>query len=76
MAIMDPDLTTNLVLDLWRSEGEKLVTGLMPSQYPPTIGHMAKVCRENPRHLARITPCMEDTIKTKLLPAIRPTCHH
>jgi hypothetical protein len=76
MAIMVPDLTMNLTPDLRRSEGEKLVTGPTPSQYPLTIGHMAKVHRENPRHLARITPRMEDTIKTKLLPAIRPTCHN
>jgi hypothetical protein len=76
MAIMVPGLTTNLASDLQRSEGEKLVTGLTPSLYPSTIGHMAMVRRENPRHLARITPHMEDTVKTKLLPAIRPTCHH
>jgi hypothetical protein len=37
---------------------------------------MAKVRRENPRHLTRITMHMEDTINMKLLPAIRPTCHH
>jgi hypothetical protein len=76
MAIMVPGLTMNLKPDLRRSEGEKLVTGPTPSQYPLTIGHRAKVYRENPRQHARITPRMEDTIKTKLLPAIRPTCHH
>jgi hypothetical protein len=47
----------------------------MLSQYL-TIGHMAKAHRENPRHLARITLRMEDTIKLKLLPTIRPVCHH
>jgi hypothetical protein len=37
---------------------------------------MAKAIREIPHHLTRITLLMADTIKTKLLPAIRPTCHH
>jgi hypothetical protein len=40
------------------------------------IGHMAKAIREIPHHLTRITPLMADTMKTKLLPAIRPICHH
>jgi hypothetical protein len=40
------------------------------------IGHTAKARRENPHHLARITLRMADTIRTKLLPAIRPICHH
>jgi hypothetical protein len=76
MAIMVLDLITNLVPDPQRSEGEKLVTRPMLSQYPPMIGHMAKAIREIPHHLTRITLLMADTIKTKLLPAIRPTCHH
>jgi hypothetical protein len=70
------DLTTNLVPDLQRSEGEKLIIGLTLSQYLPMIGHMAKANREIPHHLIRITLSMADTIRTKLLPAIRPTCHH
>jgi hypothetical protein len=37
---------------------------------------MAKAIREIPHHLTRITLLMADTIKTKLLPAIRPICHH
>jgi hypothetical protein len=37
---------------------------------------MAKAIRETPHHLTRITLLMADTIKTKLLPAIRPICHH
>jgi hypothetical protein len=45
-------------------------------QYPLMIGHMAKAIREIPHHLTGITLLMADTIKTKLLPAIRPTCHH
>jgi hypothetical protein len=39
-------------------------------------GHMAKAIREIPHHLTRITLLMADTIKMKLLPAIRPICHH
>jgi hypothetical protein len=39
-------------------------------------GHMAKAIREIPHHLTRITLLMADTIKAKLLPAIRPICHH
>jgi hypothetical protein len=76
MAIMVLDLATNLVLDLQRSKGEMLVTGPMLSQYPPMIGHTAKARREIPHHLARVTLHMEDTIKTKLIPAIRPICHY
>jgi hypothetical protein len=75
VAIMVLVLTKKLVPNLWRSEGEKLITVPMLSQYP-TIGHMAKAHRENPHHLARITLRMEDTIKSKLLPAIRLICHH
>jgi hypothetical protein len=40
------------------------------------IGHTTKARRENPHHLARSTLRMADTIRTKLLPAIRPICHH
>jgi hypothetical protein len=76
MAIMVLDLTINLIPDLQRSKGEKLITGPMISQYPPMIGHTAKAHRENPHHLARITLRMADTIRTKLLPDIRPICHH
>jgi hypothetical protein len=39
-------------------------------------GHMAKAIREIPHHLTRITQLMADTIKMKLLPTIRPICHH
>jgi hypothetical protein len=37
---------------------------------------MGKAIREIPHHLTRITLLMADTIKTTLLPAIRPICHH
>jgi hypothetical protein len=37
---------------------------------------MAKASKEIPHQLKRITLHMADTIKTKLLPAITPTCHH
>jgi hypothetical protein len=57
-------------------EEEKLVTRPTLSQYPPMTGHMAKAIREIPHHLTRITMLMADTIKTKLLPAIRPIFHH
>jgi hypothetical protein len=66
---------TNLILDPQKSKEEKLATGQMPSQYPPTTSHMAKARREIHHHLARITLPM-DTSKTMLLPAIRPTCRH
>jgi hypothetical protein len=68
-------LITNLIPDPQKSEEEKLVTGQMPSQYPPMTSHMAKARRETHHHLARITLPM-DTNKTMLLPAIRPTCRH
>jgi hypothetical protein len=73
MAITVIDLTTNLIPNRQRSEGEKLVTGPTLSQYPPMI---AKAHREKPHHLARITLRMDNTIKMKMLPAIRPICHH
>jgi hypothetical protein len=38
-------LITNLVPSPQRSEGEKLITGLMISQYPPMASHMAKARR-------------------------------
>jgi hypothetical protein len=69
-------LITNLVSDPRRSKGEKLITRLMLFQYPLMIGHMAKAIKEIPHHLTRITLLMADTIKMKLLPAIRPICHH
>jgi hypothetical protein len=74
MATMVLDLTMNLIQDPQRSKGEKLVIGPMPSQYPPMIGHTTKAIREIPHHLTRITLHMADTIKTKLLPAIRLIC--
>jgi hypothetical protein len=76
MAIMVLILTMNLIPDPQRSEEEKLVTRPTLSQYPPMTGHMAKAIRETPHHLTRITLLMADTIKTKLLLAIRPICHH
>jgi hypothetical protein len=69
-------LITNLIPDPQRSKEEKLVTRLTLSQYPPMTGHMAKAIREIPHHLTIITLLMADTIKTTLLPAIRPICHH
>jgi hypothetical protein len=68
-------LITNLIPDPQKSEEEKLATGHMPSQYPPTTSHMARARREIHHHLARITLPM-DTSKIMLLPAIRPTCRH
>jgi hypothetical protein len=68
-------LTTNLVPDLQRSEGEKLVTGTMLSQYPPKIDHMVKTRRGTHRILTTTTLRMAITVKMKLLPAIRPICH-
>jgi hypothetical protein len=76
MGIMVLVLTKNLILDPQSSEEEKLVTRPTLSQYPPTTGHMAKATRGIPHHLSRITLLMADTIKTKLIPAIRPICHH
>jgi hypothetical protein len=76
MAIMVLGLIMNLVSDPQRSAREKLVTRPTLSQYPLMIGHMEKAIREIPHHLTTITLLMADTIKTKLLPAIRPTCHH
>jgi hypothetical protein len=54
---------------------EKLVTGQMPSQYPPMISHMAKAIKEIHRHPTR-TILLTDTTKTRPYPAISPTCHH
>jgi hypothetical protein len=68
-------LITKLIPDPQKSEEEKLATGQIPSQYPPTTSRMAKARREIHHHLAKITLPM-DTSKTMLLPAIRPTCRH
>jgi hypothetical protein len=76
MAITVLILIMNLIPDPQRSEEEKLVIRLTLCQYPPMTGHKAKAIREIPHHLTRITLLMADTIKTKLLPAIRPICHH
>jgi hypothetical protein len=75
MAIMLLALITNLIPDPQRSEEEKLATGQTPSQYPLMICHTAKARREIHHHLGRITLPM-DTIKTMLLPVIRPICCH
>jgi hypothetical protein len=75
MAIMVLVLITNLIPDPQRSKEEKLITRPMLSQYPPMIGHMAKANKEIPHRMVRLTLLM-DTIRTKLLPAVRPICHH
>jgi hypothetical protein len=75
IAIMVHVLITNLIPDPQRSKEEKLITRPTLSQYPSMIGHMAKANKEIPHRLARIT-LLIDTIRTKLLPAIRPICHH
>jgi hypothetical protein len=75
MAIMAHVLIMNLILDPLRSKEEKLITRPTLSQYPLMIGHMAKANKEIPHHLARIT-LLIDTVRTKLLPAVRPICHH
>jgi hypothetical protein len=67
-------LITNLIPDPRRSKEEKLGTRRMLSPYPQMIGRMEKARKEIHHHLIRITLPM-DTIKTKLLPAIRPICH-
>jgi hypothetical protein len=67
---------TSLALDLQRTKGETLVIGPMPSQYPPMTSCMAKGHRETHHLLTGTTPRLASTIPTKLLPAIRPTCHH
>jgi hypothetical protein len=75
MVVAVLDLTSNLVQDLQRSEGEKVVTGPMPSQYLPVIGHMATAHREIHHLLTRTTRRMAITVGMKLLPAIRPIWH-
>jgi hypothetical protein len=75
MAIMVPTLITNLTPDPQRPEEEKLVTGQMPSQYPPMISHMARTIKEIHRHPTR-TILLTDTTKTRPNPAISPTCRH
>jgi hypothetical protein len=75
MAFMVPALITNLIPDPQRPEEEKLITGQMPSQYPPMISHMAKAIKETHRHPTR-TILLTDTTKTRPCPAISPTCRH
>jgi hypothetical protein len=75
MAIMVPTLIMNLIPDPQRLKEEKLVTGQMPSQYPPMISHMAKAIKETHRHHTR-TILLTDTTKTRPRPTISPTCHH
>jgi hypothetical protein len=71
MAIMVPALITNLIPDPQRPKEEKLVTGQMPSRYPPMISHMAKAIKEIHRHPTRTIQLM-DTTKTRPRPAISP----
>jgi hypothetical protein len=68
-------LITNLIPDPQRPEEEKLITGQMPSQFPPMINHMAKAIKEIYRHPTRTTRPM-DTTKTRPRPAISPICRH
>jgi hypothetical protein len=75
MAIMVLALITNLIPDPQRPEEEKLATGQTPSQYPPTIDHMAKASKGIHHRRTRTTLLM-DTTKTKPLPAISPICRH
>jgi hypothetical protein len=72
---MVPALITNLTSDPQKSEEEKLVTGKMPSQYPPMISHMARAIKEIHRHPTRTT-LLTDTTKTRPNLAISPTCRH
>jgi hypothetical protein len=72
---MVPALITNLTSDPQKSEEEKLVTGQMPSQYPPMISHMARAIKEIRRHPTRTT-LLTDTTKTRPNLAISPTCRH
>jgi hypothetical protein len=72
---MVPALITNLTPDPQRPKEEKLVTGQMPSQYPPMISHMARAIKEIHRHPTR-TILLTDTTKTRPNLAISPTCHH
>jgi hypothetical protein len=72
---MVPALIMNLTSDPQRPEEEKLVTGQMPSQYPPMISHMARAIKEIHRHPTRTTLLM-DTTKTRPNLAISPTCRH
>jgi hypothetical protein len=60
-------LITNLIPDPQRPEEEKLVTGQMPSQYPPMIGRMAKAIKEIHHRLTR-TILLMDTTKTRPRP--------
>jgi hypothetical protein len=72
---MVPALIMNLIPDPQRPEEEQLVTGQMPSQYPPMISHMAKAIKEIHRHPTR-TILLMDTTKTRPHPTISPTCRH
>jgi truncated hemoglobin YjbI len=75
MAIMVLALIMNLIPNSQRLEEEKLVTGQMPSQFPPMINHMANAIKEIHRHPTR-TIWLMDTTKTRPRPAISPICHH
>jgi hypothetical protein len=72
---MVPALITNLIPNPQRPEEEKLVTGQMPSQYPPMIGRMAKAIKEIHHRLTR-TILLMDTTKTRPRPAISPIYRH
>jgi hypothetical protein len=72
---MVPALITNLTPDPQKFKEEKLVTGQMPSQYPPMISHMARAITEIHRHPTRTTLLM-DTTKTRPNLTICPTCRH
>jgi hypothetical protein len=76
MSMMVLDLITNLIPGPQRSAGERLVTGPMLFQYPPMTGRMVKGHKEIHHLLTRTTLRIADIIRTKLLPAIRPICHH
>jgi hypothetical protein len=72
---MVPALITNLTPDPQRPEEETLIIGQMPSQYPPTISHMARAIKEIHRHPTR-TILLMDTTKTRPNLAISTTCRH
>jgi hypothetical protein len=74
MATTVPALIMNLTPDPQKSEEEKLVTGQMPSQYPPMISHMARAIKEIHRHLTRTTLLMDTKTRPNL--SISPTCRH
>jgi hypothetical protein len=74
MATTVPALIMNLTPDPQKFEEEKLVTGQMPSQYPPMISHMARAIKEIHRHRTRTTLPMDTKTRPNL--AISPTCRH